>query len=121
MTELRRRMIQDMELRGLKENTQKTYVDTVKHLAQHYGRSPDRLSEEELRQHFVCLSKDRRCAKSTLRLPLSAIKFLFRHTLQRPLPPSISSARPATASCRRCSAARRSGGSWHASAGKRTA
>jgi site-specific recombinase XerD len=86
MTELRRRMIQDMELRGLKPNTQQAYLDAVKHLAQHYGRSPDRLSEEELRQYFVRLSKDRRCAKSTLRVRLFAVKFLFRHTLRRPLP-----------------------------------
>ena len=50
MTELRRRMIQDMELRGLKDNTQKAYLDAVKHLARHYGRSPDLLSEEEIRR-----------------------------------------------------------------------
>jgi len=40
MTELRSRMIQDMELRSLKENTQKAYVDAVKDLARHYNRSP---------------------------------------------------------------------------------
>ena len=86
MTELRRRMIQDMELRGLKENTQKAYVDAVKDLAGHYNRSPDLLSEEELRQYFVYLTKNRRCSKSTLRVRLFGIKFLFRYTLRRPLP-----------------------------------
>jgi len=79
-------MIQDMELRGLKENTQKAYVDAVKDLARHYGRSPDLLSEEELRRYFIHLSKARGCAKSTLRVRLFGIKFLFRHTLRRPLP-----------------------------------
>ena len=86
MTELRRRMIQDMELRRLKQNTQRAYVDAVKDLARHYGRSPDSLSEEELRRYFVHLTKPRRCAKSTLRIRLFGIKFLFRHTLRRPLP-----------------------------------
>jgi len=85
MTELRRRMIQDMELRDLKENTQKAYLDAVKHLARHYGRSPDLLSEEELRRYFIHLTKARRCAKSTLRVRLFAVKFLFRYTLRRPL------------------------------------
>jgi len=92
MTELRRRMIQDMELRGLKENTQKAYVEAVKGLARHFNRSPDllseeelRLSEEELRRFFVYLTKVRRCAKSTLRVYLFGIKFLFKHTLRRPL------------------------------------
>lgn len=86
MTELRRRMIQDMELRGLKPNTQQAYLDAVKDLARHYGRSPDLLSEEELRRYFVHLTQSRRCAKSTLRVRLFGIKFLFRHTLRRPLP-----------------------------------
>jgi len=86
MTELRRRMIQDMELRGLKENTQKAYVEAVKGLAQHFNRSPDLLTEEELRRFFVYLTKTRRCAKSTLRVYLFGIKFLFRHTLRRPMP-----------------------------------
>jgi integrase/recombinase XerD len=86
MTELQRRMIQDMELRGLKENTQKAYVDAVKDLARHYNRSPDLLSEEEIRRYFVGLTKGRRCAKSTRRIRLFGIKFLFRHTLRRPLP-----------------------------------
>jgi len=86
MTELRTRMIQDMELRSLKENTQKAYVDAVKDLARHYNRSPDLLSEEELRRYFVNLTKVRRCSKSTLRIRLFGIKFLFRYTLRRPLP-----------------------------------
>lgn len=86
MTELRHRMIQDMELRGLKPNTQQAYVDAVKDLARHYGRSPDSLSEEELREYFVHLTQRRRCAKGTLRVRLFGIKFLFRHTLRRPLP-----------------------------------
>jgi site-specific recombinase XerD len=79
-------MIQDMELRGLKENTQLAYLDSVKDLARHYGRSPDLLSEEELRRYFVHLTKSRRHAKSTLRVRLFGIKFLFRHTLRQPLP-----------------------------------
>ncbi|MHC4481625.1 MAG: tyrosine-type recombinase/integrase [Planctomycetota bacterium] len=83
MTELQRRMIQDMELRGLKPNTQQAYLDAVKDLAQHYGRSPDSLSEEELREYFVHLTNSRRCARSTLRVRLFGIKFLFRHTLRR--------------------------------------
>jgi site-specific recombinase XerD len=86
MTELRRRMIQDMELRKLKPNTQQAYVDAVKDLARYYGRSPDALSEEELRRYFIHLTQARRCAKSTLRVRLFGIKFLFRHTLRRPLP-----------------------------------
>jgi integrase/recombinase XerD len=86
MTELQRRMIQDMELRGLKENTQKAYLDAVKDLARHYNRPPDVLSEEDIRRYVLHLTKVRRCSKSTLRVRLFGIKFLFRYTLRRPLP-----------------------------------
>jgi hypothetical protein len=74
-------MIQDMELRSLKENAQKAYVDAVKDLARHYNRSPDLLSEEELRRYFVNLTKVRRCSKSTLRVRL----FGINHPNQLPM------------------------------------
>ena len=86
MTQLRRRMIQDMRLHGLSERTQHVYVEAVKHLAQHFNRSPDQLCEQDIRDFFVHLSQTRRLAKSTLRVHLFGIKFLFRHTLQRPWP-----------------------------------
>jgi integrase/recombinase XerD len=50
MSALRQRMIEDMQLRGLSERTQESYVRAVRQLAEHYGKSPDHLSEEELRQ-----------------------------------------------------------------------
>ncbi len=49
MTPLRQRMIEDMQLRGLSEATQQSYVGAVKQLAQYYGKSPEQLTEEELR------------------------------------------------------------------------
>ena len=45
MTELRRRMIEDMELHGLAKSTQRLYADAVRQLAKHFNRSPDQLSE----------------------------------------------------------------------------
>lgn len=86
MTRLRRRMIQDMRLRGLAEGTQRTYVEAVRNLARHFNRSPDQLTEHEIRRFFVHLTETRRLANSTVRVHLFAIKFLFRHTLRRPLP-----------------------------------
>ena len=86
MTELRHRMIQDMQLRGLAPGTQRVYIEGVKSLARHYGRSPDQLTEEQIRQFFLYLTETRHLARSTLRVYLYAIKFLFRMTLNRPWP-----------------------------------
>jgi len=50
MSELRKRMIECLQLRGLSERTQESYVRAVRQLAEHYHKSPDLISEEELRQ-----------------------------------------------------------------------
>ena len=86
MTELRRRMIQDMRLHGLAVGTQRTYVDAVKALAKHYNQPPDQLTENHIREFFVYLTETRRLAASTIRVYLFAVKFLYRMTLKRHWP-----------------------------------
>ena len=48
MTSLRQRMVEDMQLRGLSEETQEAYVRAVRQLAEHYGKSPHHISDEEI-------------------------------------------------------------------------
>ena len=86
MTELRRRMIQDMRLHGLSEATQRTYLDAIANLASHFQRSPDQLTDEELRRFFVHLSQTQNRSKSTVRVHLFAVKFLYHYTLRRSSP-----------------------------------
>jgi len=86
MTELRQRMIEDMRLHGLSEATQRTYLDAIANLAAHFKRSPEQLTDDELRQFFVHLTQTQRRAKSTVRVHLFAVKFLYRYTLRRPSP-----------------------------------
>jgi integrase/recombinase XerD len=84
MTALRHRMIEDMQLRGLSVNTQEAYVRAMKQLAQYYNRSPEEISQEELRQYFLYLKNDKGVSRSTMTVALCAIKFFYQHTLQRP-------------------------------------
>ena len=84
MTELRRRMIEDMRLHALREATQRTYVDAVANLARYFKRAPDHVADEELRRFFVSLT--RRRSKSTVRVHLFALRFLYRYTLGRRSP-----------------------------------
>jgi integrase/recombinase XerD len=55
----------------------------VRQLAGYYDKSPDRISEEELRQYFLYLSQVRKVSPSTFQIALSAIKFFYEYTLQR--------------------------------------
>lgn len=53
MTELQKRMIECLQLRGRFKRTQEVYARAVRQLAQHYDVSSDRISDEELRHYFL--------------------------------------------------------------------
>ena len=55
MTPLRLQMIEDMKSAGLAAATQTVYIDAVRRLAAYYRRSPDQLSEEEVRRYLLGL------------------------------------------------------------------
>jgi integrase/recombinase XerD len=86
MTPLRQRMLEDMQLRGLAARTQESYLGAVQQLALHYHRSPDLLTEDELRQYFLYLCNEKRLAPNTVNVALNAVKFLYTYTLVRPWP-----------------------------------
>jgi integrase/recombinase XerD len=86
MTPLRKKLIEDMQLRGLAERTQQSYVGAVRQLAEYYGKAPEYISEEELWQYFLYLRNEKKVASSTFNQALCALKFFFEQTLQRPWP-----------------------------------
>ena len=55
MTPLRQRMIEDLQVRGYAQATQYGYLRCVERLAQHFGRPPDKLNLEEVREFLVYL------------------------------------------------------------------
>ena len=54
MSELRQRMIREMELRDFAENTQKAYLAAVEGLVRFYMKPPDRLNREQV-EDYPCL------------------------------------------------------------------
>jgi len=83
MTELRKRMIEDMELAGLAPCTQRAYIKAARQLAAHFNLSPDRISERQLRDYLIHLRDVRAVAKGTFQQHFFGIKFLFVNTLGR--------------------------------------
>jgi site-specific recombinase XerD len=92
-TPLRQRMIEDMDLRGLSENTQIAYVRSVRQMAEYHDKSPARITEQELRHYLLHLKNGKHVSASTFSVILSALKFLYRYTLKRPWP-TLDLARP---------------------------
>ncbi len=83
MTHLRQRMLADMQLRGLAPKTQEAYLRAVYQLAQFVSKSPDLVTEEELRAYFLFLKNEKKVSRSTCTIALCGIKFFFEQTLQR--------------------------------------
>jgi integrase len=77
-------MIREMELRRFTERTIETYVGGIVALSRYYGRSPERLSLEELRSYLHHLLVERKLAQGTCNLRAAAITFLYRDVLRRP-------------------------------------
>ena len=83
MASLRQRMLEDMQVRRLSACTQRTYVETVARFARYFDRSPARLGPEQIRAYQVYLTNERRLAPSSLVVAVSALRFLYRVTLQK--------------------------------------
>ena len=84
MTPLRKQMLEDMQLKGYSPATQKSYVESVKRMAREFGKSPESMTETELRAYLLGLQKE--LAPSSMRVVVPAIRFLFTITLQRQWP-----------------------------------
>ena len=83
MTSLRQRMLEDMQVRRLSPFTQRTYVETVARFARYFNRSPERLGPDQIHAYQVYLASERGLATSSLIVAVSALRFLYRVTLQK--------------------------------------
>ena len=83
MTPLRQRMLEDMGICNLAENTQLSYLQQVSLYAGHFHRSPAELGPEEVRAYQVHLTTTRKLAPSSISIATSALRFLYKVTLKR--------------------------------------
>ena len=51
MTALRKRMLEELQRRNYSPETARLYLGTVKDFARYFGKSPDKLGQEDLRQY----------------------------------------------------------------------
>ena len=86
MTPLRKRMIEDMQLRNLGSETQRAYLCYIAGLARFYQTSPEYLSLEEIREYQLYMINERRYSPETVNAFVSAAKFLYTVTLETPWP-----------------------------------
>jgi integrase/recombinase XerD len=80
---LRRRMLEDMAMRGLREDTQHDYLRFVRSFAAFLGRSPDTATAEDVRR-FQVHQHESGAQAPTINNSVSALRFFFTVTLERP-------------------------------------
>ena len=84
MTPLRRKMLNDLRVRNLAENTQKSYLQSVTGLARYYRRRPDQLSVQEVQDYLLYLSQERHLAWKSCNTIRHGLRFFYQVTLNRP-------------------------------------
>lgn len=84
MTALRQQMISDLTVRGLAENTHKSYLHAVTALARYYHRSPDKISAKEIQDYLIYLHEQRHLSWTSCNAHRHALRFFYRITLQQP-------------------------------------
>ncbi len=84
MTPLRQRMIEDMQLRNLAPVTQRNYIAHAAAFAQFYGKSPEVLDPEAVREYLLYLLNERKLSPDGVNQQVSALKFLYLTTLEMP-------------------------------------
>src|SRR5258706_5693728 len=77
MTTLRKRMMEELQLRNLSPMTANTYIHLVERFARYFNQSPARLGPEQVRQYLLHLIQEKKVVASTLLVNRSALRFLY--------------------------------------------
>jgi integrase/recombinase XerD len=81
MTELREKMMREMKLRNLAQNTQRSYVAAVSGLSKHYRQSPDTVTKEMIEDYLIYLRHDKGHAPTSVGSVISGLRFFYTHVL----------------------------------------
>src|SRR4051794_20125520 len=76
-------MLEELQRRNYSDRTAHAYVRTVAAFARHFGRSPDQLGPDDLRQYQAYLLQERKLAVGTVIARVAALRFFFVRTLKR--------------------------------------
>jgi integrase/recombinase XerD len=83
MTELRRRMLEELRLRNYSPNTVKAYIRCVANFAQYFRVSPDQLGPQHVRQYQLFLVERKKVSWALFNQTVCALRFFYQHTLHR--------------------------------------
>jgi integrase/recombinase XerD len=78
MTPLRRRLIEDLQLRNRSPKTIEVYVYHVRELARYFKQSPARLDSDQIHRYLLHLLHDKQVSWSSYNQAVAALRFFYR-------------------------------------------
>ena len=83
MTPLRQRMLEELQRRNYNSDTIRGYIHAVKEFAEYFGKSPEVMGADEVREFQLHMIQDKKLALGTVALRMGGLRFLYRKTLRR--------------------------------------
>jgi integrase/recombinase XerD len=83
VTPLRKRMLEELQLRNLSPITKETYIRAVERFARYFHQSPERLGPEQVRDYLLHLINDNKLNANTVLLNRAALRFVYVSTLKQ--------------------------------------
>jgi integrase/recombinase XerD len=80
-------MLEELQRRNYSQSTIESYLHGVEDFARYFGKSPDLLDQEHIRQYQLHLVNDRKLAVNMIVGRIAALRFFFVKTLRRPYQP----------------------------------
>jgi integrase/recombinase XerD len=83
VTELRQRVLEELQRRNFSPHTIRGYIRTIRDFAAYFHKSPDQLGVEEVRQFQLHMLRDQKLATGTVQNRMTALHFFFKRVLKR--------------------------------------
>jgi len=83
MTNLRRKMLEELQLRNYSPHTQRAYIRWVAKFAQHFKATPDQLGPDHVREYQLFLVQRKKLAWSSFNQAVCALRFFYHDVLHR--------------------------------------
>lgn len=82
-TDFKKKLMDEMEIRGLKEQTKRGYLSTMRSLCNYHKKRPDQLDLPEIKEYQRHLAADKKLAPNSINRAISAIRFFYKNILGR--------------------------------------
>jgi integrase/recombinase XerD len=83
MTDLRKRMIEELERRNYSNNTKRAYLGAIEDLGRHFDQPADQLGPEQIREYQAYLFRERHLTANTVNQRIGALRFFYTKTLKK--------------------------------------